>query len=131
MEPKSLYNGVLPSKRAGQLARLEMDVSDLSAVERYTHGLLTLPRLLRNNSLLTKWSVPPVTPMVSIRGLIVNAIIGLIILFIANAVGMGVEISVITLLICAVFGVPGAILVILLAYFDIAFAAAIAPLIPI
>lgn len=65
--------------------------------------------------------------MVSIRGLIVNAIIGLIILFIANAVALGVEITLVTLLICAVLGVPGAILVILLAYFDIAFAAAVVP----
>lgn len=65
--------------------------------------------------------------MVSIRALIVNAIIGLIILFIANAVALGVEISIITLLICAILGVPGAILVIALAYLDIAFAAAVVP----
>lgn len=57
----------------------------------------------------------------------VNAIVGLVILFIANVVGLGVEISLITLLVCAVLGVPGAILVILLAVLDIAFAAAVVP----
>lgn len=65
--------------------------------------------------------------MVSLPGLAVNAIVGLIILFIANAVGLGVQISLITLLLCAIFGVPGAILVILLAVLDIAFAATMIP----
>lgn len=65
--------------------------------------------------------------MVSLTALVVNAIVGLVILFLANAVGFGVQISVITLLVCAIFGVPGAILVILLAYLDIAFAAAVVP----
>lgn len=65
--------------------------------------------------------------MVSLRALVVNAVVGLVILFLANAVGLGVQISLVTLLICAIFGVPGAVLVILLAVLDIAFAAAIAP----
>lgn len=65
--------------------------------------------------------------MVSLTALLTNAIIGLIILFIANVIGLGVQISLVTLLICAVFGVPGAILVILLAMFNIAFMAAIVP----
>lgn len=65
--------------------------------------------------------------MVSLRALVVNAIVGLVILFIANVVGLGVQISLISLLVCAIFGVPGAILVILLAVLDIAFAAAVAP----
>lgn len=65
--------------------------------------------------------------MVSLRALAVNAVVGLVILFIANAVGLGVQISLLTLLVCAIFGVPGAILVILLALFDIAFAAAVVP----
>jgi inhibitor of the pro-sigma K processing machinery len=69
--------------------------------------------------------------MVSLRGLVVNAIVGLIILFIANAIGLGVQISLITLLVCAVFGIPGAILVILLAQFNIAFAAAVMPALPV
>lgn len=63
--------------------------------------------------------------MVSLRALAVNAIVGLVILFIANFLGLGVQISLITLLICAVFGVPGAILVILLAVLDIAFVATV------
>lgn len=65
--------------------------------------------------------------MVTLRSLVVNAILGLVILIIANAVGLGVQISVITLLICAVLGIPGAILVILLALLDIAFGALVAP----
>lgn len=65
--------------------------------------------------------------MVSLRALAVNAIVGLVVLLIANAIGLGVQISIITLLICAVLGVPGAILVILLAVLDVAFAAAIVP----
>lgn len=58
----------------------------------------------------------------------VNAVGGLVILFVANAVGLGVQISLITLLICAVLGVPGPVLVILLAVLDVAFAATVAPM---
>ena len=65
--------------------------------------------------------------MVSLRALAVNAVVGLIILFIANVVGLGVQISLITLLLCAIFGIPGAILVILLAVLNIAFVAAVVP----
>ena len=77
--------------------------------------------------LLIKWLASKRWVMVSLRALAVNAVVGLIILFIANVVGLGVQISLITLLLCAVFGVPGAILVILLAVLDVAFAAAVAP----
>jgi len=65
--------------------------------------------------------------MVSLRALLVNAIVGLVILFLANVVGLGVQISIVTLLLCAILGVPGAILVILLAVFDVAFVAALVP----
>lgn len=65
--------------------------------------------------------------MVSIRALLVNTILGLIVLVIANAVGLGVQISIVTLLICAILGIPGAILVILLALLDIAFMATVVP----
>jgi len=65
--------------------------------------------------------------MVSLRALVVNAIVGLLILFVANAIGLGVQLSIVALLVCAVFGVPGAILVILLAALDVAFAASVAP----
>jgi len=67
--------------------------------------------------------------MVSLRALVVNAIVGLLILFVANAIGLGVQLSIVALLVCAVFGVPGAILVILLAALDVAFAASVASLI--
>ncbi|WP_246986364.1 pro-sigmaK processing inhibitor BofA family protein [Halorientalis marina] len=66
--------------------------------------------------------------MVSLRALAVNAVIGLLILLLANVVGLGIQISILTLLICAVFGVPGAILVILLAVLDVAFTASMVPL---
>ncbi|NHN40859.1 transcriptional regulator [Halorubellus sp. JP-L1] len=69
--------------------------------------------------------------MVSARALVVNAIVGLLILFLANVLGLGVQISLITLLICAIFGVPGAILVIVLALLDVAFAAMIVPQLPV
>ncbi|AWB27279.1 pro-sigmaK processing inhibitor BofA family protein [Halococcoides cellulosivorans] len=59
--------------------------------------------------------------------LLVNAIVGLAILIVANAVGLGVQISAVTLLVCAVFGVPGAILVLALALFDVAFVATLVP----
>lgn len=52
-----------------------------------------------------------------------NAVGGLVLLFAANAVGLGVQVSILTLLICAALGIPGAILVLLLALFDVAFAA--------
>jgi inhibitor of the pro-sigma K processing machinery len=65
--------------------------------------------------------------MVSLRALAVNAFVGLVILFVANAVGLAVQVSLLTVLICAVFGVPGAVLVILLAILDIAFVAALVP----
>lgn len=69
--------------------------------------------------------------MVSLRALAVNAIVGLVVLFLANVVGLGVQISLVTLLVCAVLGVPGAILVILLSVFGIAFTAALIPVIPV
>lgn len=65
--------------------------------------------------------------MVSLQTLAVNAIVGLAILFVSNAIGLGVQISLVTLLICGVFGVPGAILVILLAQLNIAFVAVMVP----
>lgn len=65
--------------------------------------------------------------MISPVALAVNAVLGLIVLFIANVLGLGVQISLITLLVCAIFGVPGAIVVILLAVLNIAFTAAVVP----
>ena len=65
--------------------------------------------------------------MVSLTGLLINTVVGLIVLILANVVGLGVQISIATLLICAIFGVPGALLVIVLAILDIAFVAATLP----
>lgn len=65
----------------------------------------------------------------TLRALAVNAIVGLIILVIANSVGLGVQISLITLLVCAILGVPGAILLTLLAVLDIAFMATMIPVV--
>ena len=64
----------------------------------------------------------------TVRPLIVNAIVGVIILVVANVAGLGVSITPIAVLVCAVGGVPGAVLVILLAYLKIAFAGMVAPL---
>jgi inhibitor of the pro-sigma K processing machinery len=66
--------------------------------------------------------------MVSLAGLVLNAVVGLLILFVANAAGIGVQVSLVTLVICAILGVPGAILVIVLAVLDIAFVATLVPL---
>jgi inhibitor of the pro-sigma K processing machinery len=66
--------------------------------------------------------------MVSLAALAVNAIVGLLVPIVANAVGIGVQISLVRLLICAVLGIPGAIIVILLALLNVAFAATLVPL---
>jgi hypothetical protein len=60
------------------------------------------------------------------KALAVNAIVGLVVLVAANLLGVGVEISLLAVLICAVAGLPGAILVVLLALLDVAFAAIVA-----
>lgn len=65
--------------------------------------------------------------MVRLTGILINTIVGLVVLILANIVGLGVEISIATLLICAIFGVPGALVVILLAFLDVAFVAAALP----
>ena len=53
--------------------------------------------------------------------LAIHAIIGLVILFIAKALGLKVAISIWTVLICAFGGVIGAAIVIILSYLKIAF----------
>jgi len=67
----------------------------------------------------------------NIKPLLVNAVVGVILLVGANVAGLGVAITPIAVLVCAVGGVPGAIVVILLAYLEIAFVATIAPLAPL
>jgi hypothetical protein len=62
-----------------------------------------------------------------IKPLIVNAVVGVIVLVVASFLGVGVEITPMAVLVCAVGGVPGALLVILLAYTGIAFAGMAVP----
>jgi len=53
--------------------------------------------------------------------LVIHAIIGLVILYIANLFGLNVAISIWTILICAFGGSIGAIIIIILSYLKIAF----------
>ena len=65
----------------------------------------------------------------TIKPLIINAIVGVIVLIVANVAGLGVAISAVAVLVCAVGGLPGAVLVILLSVLDIAFVGTAAPLV--
>jgi hypothetical protein len=49
-----------------------------------------------------------------IRYLVVNSIFGLIVLALAKFLGLAVPINLITVIICALAGIPGALLVIIL-----------------
>jgi hypothetical protein len=53
--------------------------------------------------------------------LVIHAVIGLLILYLARALGLRVSISFWTILICAFGGIIGALLVIILSYLKIAF----------
>ncbi|MFB6085670.1 MAG: pro-sigmaK processing inhibitor BofA family protein [Halodesulfurarchaeum sp.] len=57
----------------------------------------------------------------ALKPLIVNAVLGLIVLAIAGFLGFEVAISPIVVLVVAVGGIPGALLVLLLAYFGVLF----------
>ena len=63
----------------------------------------------------------------NIKALVVNAIVGVLVLALANFLGLGVQISLVAVLVCAVAGIPGAVLVILLSLLDVAFVAAVVP----
>ena len=65
--------------------------------------------------------------MVSLRAVLGNAVVGLVALVLANLFGLGVQISAVTLLICAVFGLLGAVLVVVLATYGVAFSALLFP----
>lgn len=65
--------------------------------------------------------------MVRLRAVVTNTVFGLIVLVLANLFGLGVQISAATLLICAIFGVFGAVLVIVLAAYGAAFSALVVP----
>lgn len=57
----------------------------------------------------------------AVRPLVVNAVVGLVVLWLAGALGFGVQITAIVVLLVAFGGLPAAILVILLAQFDVIF----------
>ena len=57
----------------------------------------------------------------NVKALAVNAIVGLVVLVLADAVGFGVVITPVVVLIVAFGGLPGALLVILLAHLDVMF----------
>lgn len=57
----------------------------------------------------------------TVKPLIVNAVVGLVVLLLANFLGYGVVVTPVVVLIVALGGVPGAVLVLLLAYLDILF----------
>ena len=58
----------------------------------------------------------------TVRPFIVNAVVGLLVLFLAQAVfGLSIAVTPIVLVIVAIGGLPGSILVILLSVFGIAF----------
>ena len=63
----------------------------------------------------------------NIKALVINAIVGVLVLALANFLGLGVQISLVAVLVCAVAGIPGAVLVILLSLLDVAFVVAVAP----
>lgn len=58
----------------------------------------------------------------TVKNMVVNTVIGLIILFAAKLfLGLEIAINAITILICAIAGVIGALIVILLAYMGVGF----------
>ena len=61
----------------------------------------------------------------AVKPFIVNAVVGLVVILLAQALGADVAVTPLALLIVAVGGLPGAILVVLLAMLGIAFAPAV------
>ena len=65
-----------------------------------------------------------------VKPLIINAVLGLIVLLAAGFLGFPIDISWVVVLVVAIGGIPGALLVLLLAYFGVLFSpAALAPLV--
>ncbi|MCL2460822.1 MAG: pro-sigmaK processing inhibitor BofA family protein [Euryarchaeota archaeon] len=51
----------------------------------------------------------------SLVGLVINAILGVILFFVTNAIGItSIQVSVFNLLVCAIGGIPGALILIVL-----------------
>ncbi|MFB6153845.1 MAG: pro-sigmaK processing inhibitor BofA family protein [Halodesulfurarchaeum sp.] len=67
-----------------------------------------------------------------VKPFVVNAVVGLLVLLIAGFLGFPVDVTPIVVLVVAVGGVPGALLVLLLAYFGVLFHPAMlgVPLLP-
>lgn len=59
--------------------------------------------------------------MQAIRPLIVNTVVGLVVFLVVGWLGIGVEIGWLSLLVVAIGGLPGAVLVVLLSLLDVAF----------
>ena len=57
----------------------------------------------------------------AVRPLIVNAVVGLLVFLAAGWLGVGVEVNWLTLAVVAIGGLPGAVLVVLLSVFGLAF----------
>jgi hypothetical protein len=62
---------------------------------------------------------------------VVNAVVGLAVLLGASFLGLGLEITPMAVVLCVLGGVPGAILVGIMAYLDLAFAGTVTPLGPL
>ena len=61
----------------------------------------------------------------AVRPLLINSVVGLLVFFVAEWFGVGVQIDWLTLAVVAVGGLPGAILVVLLSILDVAFVPAV------
>jgi len=57
----------------------------------------------------------------AVKPFVWNAVVGLVVLLAANWFGVPVDITWLSVLVCAIAGVPGALLVIILAYVGLAF----------
>ncbi|MDD4331017.1 MAG: pro-sigmaK processing inhibitor BofA family protein [Methanosarcinaceae archaeon] len=57
----------------------------------------------------------------TLKNMVVNTVVGLGILFVAKFFGLNIAINAITILICAIAGVIGALIVILLSYLGVTF----------
>ena len=64
----------------------------------------------------------------AVKPFVVNAVVGLLVILVAQALGAAVAVTPLALLVVALAGFPGALLVILLAYVGVAFVPALATL---
>lgn len=64
----------------------------------------------------------------AVKPFVVNAVVGLVVILVAQALGAEVAVTPLALLVVAIAGFPGAVLVILLAYVGVAFAPGLAAL---